>query len=121
MRSIIPDFGVTLADTRGVITTPWFRFFTRLIALIPSAAIKVTATLDFPNTAANAVSDLTVAVSGALNGDLVSVGVPAASVPAGGSYYAWVSASDVVTVRFVNNTAGALNPASGDFLVVVTR
>lgn len=121
MRSIIPDFGVVLSDARGMITTQWFRFFARMALLIPSAVIKATATLDFPNTAANAVSDLTVAVPGALDGDIVTIGVPATSVPAGGSYSAWVSATDVVTVRFANNTAVAQNPASGDFFVVVTR
>lgn len=77
--------------------------------------------LDFPNTAAAAASDLTIAVTGASSGDVVSLGVPGGSVPAGGSYFGWVSASNTVTVRFSNSTAGALNPAVGTFRAMVTK
>ena len=122
MLSRIPSFGVKLADLKnGLMTREWYRFFTDLLTLAPVVLLKTTATLDFPNTLANAVSDLTVTVTGAVSGDGVTLGVPAASVPAGGSYSAWVSAPDVVTVRFTNSTAVAQNPASGSFLVVVTR
>lgn len=79
------------------------------------------ATLDFPNTAAGACSDLTMSVPGAVVGDVVCLGVPNASVPANGSFFPWVSAADTVTVRFTNNSAGALDPASGEFRVTVTR
>lgn len=81
----------------------------------------VTAVLDFPNTAANAVSDLNVTLAGAVSGDVVTLGVPNGSVPAGGTFFAWVSAANTITVRFANNTAGALDPASGTFRVSVVR
>jgi hypothetical protein len=80
------------------------------------------ATLDFGNTAAGAVSDLTVAVTGAAAGDVVSVGVPNGSMPAAGTYFAWVSAANVVSVRFANNAlVTAYDPASGTFKVTVNK
>ena len=122
MANRIPSFGVRLVDlATGIIKTEWFRFLEGMWSLVPAVTITAVATLDFPNTAANAVSDLTVPMAGVLLGDAVTLGVPAASVPAGGSYFGWVSAADTVTVRYVNNTAGALDPASGAFLLVVTR
>lgn len=91
--------------------------------VIPTAPpIVVTATLDFPNTVAGASSDLTVTVPGAVSGDVVALGVPAASVPANGSYSAWISGPDTATVRYANNDlVTAYNPASGVFRVAVTR
>lgn len=85
------------------------------------AFLPVTATLDFPSTAANSKQDLTVTVTGAELGDPVILGVPNGSVPAGGVFDAWVSAVDTVTVRYANNTAGALDPASGSFNVIVIK
>lgn len=79
-----------------------------------------TATLNFPSTSANTSSDLTVTVPGAtVNNDIALVNPAAASVPAGGNFSAWVSATDTVTVRYSNNTTGALDPASGTFRVMV--
>ena len=84
--------------------------------------LVVTATLDFPNTVAGACSDLTVTVPGAVSGDVVALGVPAVSVPANGSYSAWISGPDTATVRYANNDlVTAYDPASGVFRVAVTR
>lgn len=80
-----------------------------------------TASLDFPNTAAQLSSDLTVTVPGAVLGDVVTLGIPNGSVLANSCYTAWVSVADTVTVRFNNYSAGAQNPASGLFRAVVTR
>lgn len=80
------------------------------------------ATLDFGSTAAGAVSDLTVTVSGAAVGDIVSLGVPNGSVTTEGVFFAWVSASNTVTVRFANNkTSGSLDPSSGTFKISVVH
>jgi hypothetical protein len=85
-------------------------------------ALPGTATLDFGNTLAGASTDLTIAVTGAVDGDVVTVGVPIASQTANGVYSAFVSASDVVTVRFTNtNLVTAINPTSGAFKVLVTH
>lgn len=78
------------------------------------------ATLDFPNTASNDQSDLTIAVTGAVDGDIVALGVPNAATVQG-SYFAWVSATDTITVRFHNTAGGAIDPASGTFKVKVLR
>ena len=84
-----------------------------------------TANLNFPATANGGASDLTITVTGAALGDLVTLGVPNASVPGGASinvhYSAWVSAANTITVRFHNNSAIARNPAAGTFAVKVER
>jgi hypothetical protein len=80
------------------------------------------ATLDFPSTGANTYSDLTITVTGAADGDVVSLGIPNGSMPAAaGTYTAWVSASNTVTIRVSNSSSGALDPASGTFKVLVTK
>ena len=79
-----------------------------------------TATLNFGNTLAQTVTDLTVNLPQAVIGDLIILGVPNASV-SGGAWFAWVSSDGVVTVRFANPTTGALNPDSGDFKVAVIK
>lgn len=83
--------------------------------------LTATASLDFPNTAAQNSSDLTITVTGAAVGDAVALGIPTAAVNANSEYTAWVSAADVVTVRFSNFSAGAINPASGTFRAVVFK
>ena len=89
-----------------------------------TAAIKgiltATATLDFPNTAISACSDLTMTVTGAGTSDMVSIGTPNSSVPVGGSFFAWVSATDTVTVRFCADGT-ARDPASGSFRATVVK
>ena len=81
-----------------------------------------TATLDFGSTAAGAATDLTMTVTGAADGDAVSIGVPNGSTVANGSFTAWVSATNTVTIRFSNsNLVTALDPASGTFRAVVLK
>ena len=79
----------------------------------------VVATLNFPDTAAQTSSDLTVSVPGADLDHYAEVAPPNASVLANSCYFAWVSAVGVVTVRFINFSNAALNPASGAFTIVV--
>jgi len=84
--------------------------------------LKGSATLDFPSTAAGTSSDLTITVTGAADGDVVSLGVPNGSTLANGVFSAWVSAADTVKVRFTNtNLVTALDPASGTFKVNVSK
>lgn len=83
--------------------------------------LTATATLDFASTAANVSTDLTVTVTGAADGDIALVSPPDGSTLAGGVFTAWVSAANTVTVRYTNETVGALNPASGTFRVIVFR
>ena len=79
------------------------------------------ATLNFPSTSTNISADLTITVTGAADGDVVSLGVPNAAVNANTSYSAWVSAANTVTVRFNNYSSGTVDPASASFKVFVTK
>lgn len=80
------------------------------------------ATLDFPSTANDSFSTLTVAVANTALNDVVSLGLPNGSVPAAATdFQAWVSVAGTVTVRFTNNSGVAQDPASGTFKVFVTK
>jgi hypothetical protein len=81
--------------------------------------LKGSATLDFPNTVSGNASDLTITVTGASSGDPVILGVPNVSVPSTGAFFAWVSSSNTVTVRF--QSASTANPASGTYNVSVVK
>lgn len=78
-----------------------------------------TATLDFANLAAIGCEDLTITCTGAATGDAVSLGVPNASVVNNGTFTAWVSAADTVSVRFCTVVSG--DPPSGTFRVQVNK
>jgi len=78
--------------------------------------------LNFASTAAGASTDLTITLTGAANGDVVSLGVPNESTSANGLFTAWVSADNTVTVRFSNNDlTNAIDPASGTFRVSILK
>lgn len=97
---------------------------TRAIPLVYNTpnTLSATATLDFPSTAANSVSDLTITLTGAVLGDNVVIGVPNGSTAAAGNYSAWVSATNTVKVRFSNNSSStAYDPASGVFKATIIR
>ena len=78
-------------------------------------------TIDFPSRTTLLSADETITVTGAADGDVVSLGVPHAAVNANTCYTAWVSAANTVTVRFNNYSSGTVNPASGLFKVFVTK
>ena len=85
-------------------------------------SLVASATLDFANTTAGTATDLTISVSGAVDGDPVMVGIPNGSTVGNGHFVAWVSAPNVATVRFLNNNlVTALNPASGVFKIIVLK
>jgi len=84
-----------------------------------TSVLAATATLDFPST--SSYEDLTVTVTGAAVGDVVSVGVPNDCMFSHTSYFGWVSATDTVTVRFLVVGAGPHNPPSSTFKVLVTK
>lgn len=81
--------------------------------------IVVKTTLDFGNTLAQTSTPLTVAVPGADTDHFVEVVPPVALQIANSSWDAYVSATGVVTVRFLNFSAGAINPASGEFTLII--
>lgn len=76
--------------------------------------------LDFPNTGPQAVSDINVAVVGAVVGDVVQLGTPAPL--ANTTYTAWVQAADNVVIRLHNYAAaGDADPAAGNFKITVIK
>lgn len=84
--------------------------------------LRASATLDFIDTPPGECSNLTITVTGAADSDPVVLGVPTASMPTNGSFSAYVSSADTVTVRYCNcQLAGNLNPASGTFKVEVKK
>ena len=86
-----------------------------------AAIIRVlmgSAALDFPSIAAASQQNLTITVTGAAVGDEVLLGLPAAPT-AGIVFNAFVSAANTVTIRATNVTAGAVDPASATYNVVV--
>ena len=90
---------------------------------IPSS-LSGSGTLNFSDPAADTCStDLTITVTGAAEGDVVSLGVPAGSVVAGGLFTAWVTTGGgSVTVRHCCVTgADCADPASGTFKARVDK
>lgn len=79
--------------------------------------LRGSAALNFPSVAASGSADLTITMTGAALGDVVSLGVPNAAMSANLLYFAWVSAANTVTVRAINNSAVAIDPASATFKV----
>jgi hypothetical protein len=99
---------ITTNTTTGAITTG------ATLTKLRTAA----AALDFPSIAAVSQADLTIAVTGAAVGDEVALALPAA--PAAGIIFnAFVSATNVVTVRASNITAAAVDPVSATYSVLV--
>lgn len=82
--------------------------------------LKATATLNFGSIATTASADLTITVTGALAGDTVALGLPAAPT-AGIVFQAFVSADDTVTVRATNVTGSSVDPASASYSVAIVR
>ncbi len=85
--------------------------------------LSTTTNIDFPSTAAGTVFDAAVSLVGAVDGAVVSLGVPSGSIGplAGGSYSAFASNS-VVYIRFANNAlVTAMDPAAGVFRVQVNK
>jgi hypothetical protein len=78
-------------------------------------------TIDFPSTSANAFNDENITVTGAVDGDVVALGVQTAALPSGAIYIAWVSAPNVVSVRLFNPTGGSVNPPAAIFKVRIIR
>jgi hypothetical protein len=82
----------------------------------------VSATLDFPNTTPGSHSDLTVTLTGAVDGDAVSLGVlNAVRSVAGTDYRAWVSSANTITIRFLNTSGADIDPISAVFNFAVAK
>lgn len=86
------------------------------------STLTTSATLNFPSIAAAGTSDLTATVTGAAIGDAVTITKADATMPnAGLVLYGQVTAADTVTVRAINITASAIDPASANFRITVHK
>lgn len=79
--------------------------------------LSATASLNFGATAAGACDALTITVTGAADGNTVSLGIPhaLANADAYQSFYGWVSAANTVSVRrcnLTNATTALSDPAA---------
>lgn len=123
-------FGDNLGTAWGEVNTNGWFFYSGSLGVNTSvyldslhrlkSAPTGTATLDFPSTAAQTSSELTITATGATVGDCVILGVPA-TANANTCYTARVSAADTVTVKFNNYSSAAVDPASGTFKVTVLK
>ncbi|HBE43385.1 MAG TPA: hypothetical protein DDW27_19730, partial [Bacteroidales bacterium] len=77
--------------------------------------------LDFGSTLSGSYTDITTSLAGVVDGDAVVLGVMNAAVIAGTDYKAWVSSSNNVTVRFINNSGSPVDPPSLNFRITVIR
>lgn len=84
-----------------------------------TASTTGSATLDFASALVSTCSaDLTIAVT-ATASSTVDLSVPSGSVAAGSMFFAWVSGSNVVSVRHCCEAGTSCDPASGVFVVRV--
>ncbi len=77
--------------------------------------------LNFGSTISGTYTDVTTALSGAEDGDAVVLGITNAAVTAGTDYKAWVSSANTVTVRFINNSGGTIDPPSRNFRISIIK
>lgn len=90
---------------------------------ILARVLKGSSTLDFGATAPGTSTDLPLTVTGAAVGDPVALGVDnSTTATTNGSWSAWVSATNTVTIRFANSDlVSTINPASATFKVSVIK
>jgi hypothetical protein len=109
-------------DTVGIGLRPVSRpSATRLMASNGATMFRVltgSATLNFGSIAAHTTAELTIAVPGAVAGNWCGVS-PDGAPESGLLWSGYVSATDTVTVRMLNGTAGSINPASRDWVAEV--
>lgn len=98
---------------------PWGNWISALFGCIAgwNKTYTNSAVFDFGNITTLSTATTTVTVTGARSGDAVHVssGTPTTGIIIDG----YVSASDTVTIRAQNFTAGTINPASSTFRVIV--
>ena len=116
-----PEFHVPVIDNGGMAIRQWADFFMdiwKAAGRIRETKV-VDATIDFGSIGAVTTLTSNVTVAGARANDLVTLGLPA-TINAGIVFNAHVSADDTVTVRAMNITAGAIDPASATYRIMVT-
>ncbi len=102
-----------VVDQRGQITLSWSQFISDMQR--PCNATDVDAAYDPPNLGAGASVRANVSASGARRGNFVLASFDAITQDI--SIGAWCSADDVITVKFQNESAGAVDLPAGTLRV----
>lgn len=102
-----------VVDQRGQITLSWSQFISDMQR--PSNATDVDAGYDPPNLAPGAIVRANVPAPGARRGNFVSASHDGITQDV--SVIAWASADDVITVKFQNESAGAVDLPAGTLRV----
>ena len=89
--------------------------------IISSNILSASATLNFGSIGPHSSETLTISCTGAALGDVVSLGIPNASMESDASFVAWVSAADTVSVKCFNFNGSSFDPASGTFTVKIIK
>lgn len=79
------------------------------------------ATLTFGLIAAQGTSTQTITVTGAAVNDIVTLGIPHASMVTGLQFTWWVSAANTVSVQCYNSTAGGITPTPAAFKAMIIK
>lgn len=116
IKTVLLKLNVATAGAGSVLTVD-----ANGIATWSNRTLSGSATLNFGSIGNHNYEDLTVTVTGASVGDVVSIGAPNGSVPANASFFAWVSDTNMVTVRCFNINSGSIDPASGTFKIKVFK
>lgn len=84
-------------------------------------SLSTTAVLDFPDLKVDTYAELTITLTGANIGDVVCLGIPASAMIPYSEYIAWVSATNIITVRSTSSryTTSDSNPPPANFRVTV--
>lgn len=117
----VPERGAIAGAPQWLALPAWLEFFrTVFFALFGwKRSFTGAKTHDFGNILAQTEATTTLAVVGVRSGD--DVHVTAATQVAGLGVFGYVSADDTVTIVRFNYSAGAIDPASGSFRVVVLQ
>lgn len=107
---------------QGVYTDELVPISLRIGALTPIVGVsRATQTLTPVSVAASTTAEQVFTVLGLAVGDHVSLTAPAAQTAGTGIVGARVSAANTMAVTFINTTIGILTPASGSYIITVTR
>lgn len=127
VRLVRANSGTGVLEAKATLRSAGFFFGDGTTGAAITGHLSATASLNFPDTVSGSTNDLTIAVVGADPGDTVVLGLPASAMtpapdPSGVyGYTAWVSASDVVTIRFWNDAGANRNPGLGTYRVDVWK
>ena len=89
------------------------------VRYVLTRSLTASGSLTFGSTGGGASSTTTINVAGAAVGDAVSLGLQGTFTTIAGVFLAYVSATNIVTVRYYNPSGGAITPGTGTVRVSV--